>query len=88
MKISDLQRREVINVVDGKRLGYAYDLELDLENGRIQSIIIPGSNRFFGFFGGLPEVIIPWRCIVKIGVDCILVRLETTGGMLSDTFGK
>lgn len=76
MKISDFQTKDVINIVDGKKLGQVSDLELDLRQGRIESIVIPSSGRFFGLFGGGEDVVIPWRSIVKIGMDVVLVKLE------------
>jgi YlmC/YmxH family sporulation protein len=75
VKISELRNRDVINVVDGKRLGVIYDLDLDLENGRICSIIVPGTTRWLSFLGGGRDFVIPWENIVKIGVDTILVEL-------------
>ncbi|NLZ93811.1 MAG: YlmC/YmxH family sporulation protein [Firmicutes bacterium] len=76
VKISDLRNRDVVNVVDGRRLGVIYDLDLDLENGRIAAIIIPGQSRLFNLFGGAQDYVIPWEKIVKIGVDTILVELS------------
>ncbi len=76
LKISDFQTKDVINIVDGKKLGQISDLELDLRNGRIEAIVVPNSPRFFGLFGGATDVIIPWRNIVKIGMDVVLVKIE------------
>ncbi|WP_248926593.1 YlmC/YmxH family sporulation protein [Paenibacillus hamazuiensis] len=76
MKISDFQSKDVINIVDGKKLGQISDLELDLRNGRIDSIVVPNQSRFFGLFGGTTDVIIPWKNIVKIGMDVVLVKLD------------
>ncbi len=76
MKISDFQTKDVINIVDGKKLGQVSDLDLDLRQGRIESIVVPNHTRFFGFFGGGTDVVIPWRCIVKIGLDVVLVKLD------------
>ncbi|MBB6729635.1 PRC-barrel domain-containing protein [Cohnella zeiphila] len=77
MKISDFQTKDVINIVDGKKLGQVSDLELDLRQGRIDSIVVPTATRFFGMFGGGgSDVVIPWRNIVKIGADVVLVRLD------------
>ncbi len=75
IKISDLRNRDVVNIVDGKRLGTICDLDLDLENGRITAIIVPGTARIFSLFGGGRDYYIPWEKIVKIGVDTILVEL-------------
>lgn len=76
MKISDFQTKDVINIVDGKKLGQVSDLELDLRQGRIEAIVVPNQSKFFGFFGGGTEVVIPWRNIVKIGMDVVLVKLD------------
>ncbi|NLC37942.1 MAG: YlmC/YmxH family sporulation protein, partial [Clostridia bacterium] len=37
LKVSDLRMRDVINIVDGRRLGAIKDIDLDLEEGRIRS---------------------------------------------------
>lgn len=77
MKISDFQAKDVINIVDGKKLGHISDIELDLRQGKIDSIVIPQFQKMFGFFGTTgSEIVVPWRNIVKIGADVVLVRLE------------
>ncbi len=78
MKISDLRVRDVINVRDGKRLGNVADLELDLEQGRVTAIVVPGPGRFMGIFGRYKDYVIPWEKIIRIGVDVILVELDTS----------
>ncbi len=77
LKISDLKMREVINIVDGKRLGEIKDIELDLELGKIKSIILPGNNKIFKFFSKQEDIVVPWEQIVKLGVDVILVNMQT-----------
>ena len=72
-RVQDLQKIEVININDGKRLGFLYDIEVDLHTGEIGSIIIPGGYRFFGLFGKGEEYIITFDKIRKIGEDIILV---------------
>lgn len=52
MKISDFQTKDVINITDGKRLGQISDLELDLKQGRIEAIVVPGYSRFMGLLAG------------------------------------
>ena len=76
MKISEFQTKDVINIVDGRRLGQISDLEIDVRLGKIEAIVVPGNSRFMGWFGGGSELVIPWRNIVKIGSDVVLVRLE------------
>ncbi|MGB4505274.1 MAG: YlmC/YmxH family sporulation protein [Syntrophaceticus sp.] len=78
LKISELRLHDVINIIDGKRLGMISDIDIDVENGHVKSIILPGNSRFFNFFAKNEEIIIPWEKIVKIGVDVILVELSST----------
>jgi YlmC/YmxH family sporulation protein len=73
LKISEFQLKDVVNVADGKKLGNVGDIDIDLTTGKIQAVIIGGS-RVLGFFGKDDEIVIPWKNIVKIGSDVILVR--------------
>jgi len=72
----NIRDREAINIRDGRRLGVISDIEIDLEEGKIVSVIIPGGGKFFGFFGRESEIVIPWESITKIGVDVVLVDIE------------
>lgn len=45
----DFKHKEVININNGKRLGYVQDVCADLETGMITSIIVPGSNKIMSF---------------------------------------
>lgn len=50
MRICDLKEKEVINVCDGRRLGFVEDVEFDLCSGCITHIIVPGPCKFLGFY--------------------------------------
>ncbi len=56
---SDLKLKEVINVIDGKRLGGITDIEIDVASGRLTAIVVPGNGKFLGLFGRSEEVVIP-----------------------------
>lgn len=86
MKISDFQTKDVINIIDGKKLGQISDLELDLRQGRIEAIVVPSYNKFFGLFGSGTDLIIPWRNIVKIGADVVLVKMEEARAARQDDY--
>ena len=73
-RILDMGYKEVIDLRDGARLGYVGDVEIDIETGRVQSVVIPGRLRFFGLLGREAERVVPWEDIEKIGEDIILVR--------------
>ncbi|AIM17625.1 MULTISPECIES: YlmC/YmxH family sporulation protein [Neobacillus] len=74
--ISEFQIKDVVNVFDGKRLGNIGDIEINLTTGKIEAIVISGTSKVLGFFGKDEEIIIPWKNIIKIGQDVILVRYK------------
>ena len=88
IKTSELKSREVVNVVDGKKLGIINDIEIDLASGNVISVSIPGGNRLLGMFGKCEDVVIPWDKIKKIGVDVILVEGPNFGGELKKIDSK
>ena len=71
----DFKHKEVINICDGKRLGYVQDVCADLETGVITSIIVPGSNKIINNFSSNNDIVIPWQNIKCIGDDLILVEI-------------
>mgnify|MGYP000958611795 CR=1 FL=1 len=77
MRMSELKRREVINVCDCKRLGFVGDLDVDPCTGRILAIIVPGPGCVCGFLGREKEFVIPFGDICQIGDDIILDRKST-----------
>ena len=73
IRISELRSRDVVNVNDGRRMGIIVDLDVDLEKGKVNSIIIPAPGGIWGKFTGGKDLTIPWEKIIKIGIDTILV---------------
>jgi YlmC/YmxH family sporulation protein len=76
VKISDFQIKDVVNVADGKKLGNIGDIDINLTTGKIDAVIVSGVGKVLGFFGKDEDIIIPWRNILKIGEDVILVRYK------------
>ena len=72
-RIRDLRCKEVINICDGRRLGYVGDVEVRIPDGQVTGIVVNGPGRFFGLFGRGEEYYVPWECIQRIGDDIILV---------------
>ncbi|WP_144556693.1 YlmC/YmxH family sporulation protein [Bacillus pumilus] len=77
ISISEFQIKDVVDVSSGKKLGTIGDIDINVTSGKIQAIIIGGTGKMMGFFGKEEEMIVPWRNIVKIGDDVILVRLSS-----------
>ncbi len=72
----DFKRKEVINITDGRRLGFVQDVCADLETGKITSIIVPGgTNKLINFFSSSNDIVIEWNKIKCIGEDLILVEI-------------
>lgn len=71
----ELRCKDIINLCDGSKLGYASDFEFDIDNGKILSIIINSHNGFFNI-GKNDRIIIPWDKIECIGDDTVLVKVQ------------
>ena len=75
-KISDLQERQIVNIADGKCLGNIKDIELNMREGTIQALVLPGTGGFRGFLQNQGELLIPWHKVVRIGVDVVLIDMS------------
>ena len=75
-KFTELHCKEVICVSDGRRLGYISDAMVEIPEGDVVAIIVPGPCRFFGLWGRKDDFVIPWHCIRRIGPDIVLVDVK------------
>lgn len=73
MKICNIRDKEVININNCKILGFVNDVDFDICTGCVVAIIVPGPAKLCGLIGRDSEYVIPFKCIVKIGPDAILV---------------
>lgn len=78
-RFSKLRQKEVVNVLDGARLGYVCDMLVDLSSGKVCAIVVPGPSRLSFIFRGERDNVIPWCNIRKIGEDVILVEIDSCG---------
>ena len=76
----ELSCKEVVNICDGKRLGYTENLEINMVDGKIISLIIPGPSKMFGLIQSQEDYVIPFGKIVKVGDDVILVEYDHISG--------
>lgn len=74
----ELRCKEVVNVVDGRRLGHVTDVVFDLQTAKITGLVVPGNKSFWNVFKNGTELFIPFTQICKIGDDTILVELYST----------
>ena len=75
VKTSDLWVLDVINTVDGQRLGNITDLDIDLTTGKVNALILTESGGLFRIFRR-GELLIPWEKVLLIGIDVILVEMD------------
>ena len=76
IRTTELAQKDIITVRDGRNIGPISDIEVNLEEGRIEALIIPGPGKFLGLFSRGNDYKIPWKDIVKIGFDVILVEFR------------
>ena len=74
----ELRCKEVVNIVDGKKLGHITDVVFDLSNCCLLGFVVPGEKNFWNIFKGNTELFVSTNQIVKIGEDAVLVELHTT----------
>ena len=72
MFLSSLQEKDIINTMDGKKVGVIIDADVS-DSGEIKTLIV--QNRKFLFFLGRKNEV-KWSAIEKIGKDVILVKFD------------
>ena len=72
---ADLRKKEIINLCDGARLGFACDFEFDKCTSQIVGLVLEKNCGFLGLGAG-DCFLIPWCKIQCIGEDTILVNFD------------
>ncbi len=73
LSFTELRTKEIVNEVDGRKLGRTCDLVFSPHTGCVLGIVAPYNKRSLFFKG--QEIYIPFKNIIKIGPDVILIRL-------------
>jgi YlmC/YmxH family sporulation protein len=76
LPLSQLRRMEIIDIHEGKRLGFISDITFNDDLTRADSLVIPPEGGLFTLFKKKDEIQIKWHQIKVIGVDIILVDLS------------
>lgn len=74
MRLSDLQSKNIVNMVDGRNVGSIIDANVD-KAGNIESLIIETNKKFLSFSKD-DDLLVLWKDIAKIGEDVILINLK------------
>lgn len=75
-KITDLTRKDIINVKDGAKLGPVKDVHIDPVEGKIRAVVLEGPRRLFGLLKAGGDTVVPWERIRLVGVDAVLVEVD------------
>ena len=79
LNTENIKNKEVINIYDGKSLGFVYDIEINLKEGKIEGIVLPGQRGFFNIFGrDSQDFVIKWKHVKTVGEDVILVDVPAS----------
>ena len=78
---NDLKKKQVVNILDGRKLGRVKDLTFTFPEGKISSFIVGGA----GFFSSKEDLVVDICCINKIGDDAVLVSLSDISSVCADT---
>ncbi|MFV0394225.1 MAG: YlmC/YmxH family sporulation protein [Coprobacillaceae bacterium] len=70
MRFVTLQSKDVVNVIDGCKIGFISDVEIDWCTKQVCAIVV------FCFFKEMPCITIPVECIISVGGDVILVNID------------
>ena len=74
VKFCQLRRKEVINLCDGGKLGFARALSLCPEEGRVTAILVPAHSKLLSW-GKEPRYRIPWCRVQCIGEETVLIKM-------------
>ena len=74
MRLSDLQTKNIVNMVDGRNVGSIIDANVD-KAGNIESLVIETNKKFLSFSKD-DDLLVLWKDIAKIGEDVILINLK------------
>ncbi len=72
MLLSDLQNKDIVNVLDGKKIGNIIDARFNVTNGHLEKLIVEPSKTLFSLKNNTLEI--SFGQIKKIGEDVILIE--------------
>lgn len=71
--LSDLKSKEVVETNSGAMLGRIDDVEINIDDSTVESVIVYGRPKLFGLLGRDSDIIIKYGNIDLIGKDTVLV---------------
>lgn len=74
MRLSELQSKKIVNIVNGSNFGNIIDVSIS-SDGKIESFMIDQGRGIFSL-NKESDLRVDWGQIVKIGEDVILIKKE------------
>jgi len=79
MLLSEMGDKEIVNSLDGSRLGVMADADLIIDpEGKIKAFLLRPRFSFFRV-QGREELRIPWDAVTKVGDDILFVHYRLRG---------
>jgi YlmC/YmxH family sporulation protein len=75
--LSQLRQMEIVEISEGRRLGFIGDIVFNEDFTKIEELVIPSQNGLLSIFKKKDEIHIKWNQIKTIGIDIILVDRST-----------
>ncbi|MDR1805276.1 MAG: YlmC/YmxH family sporulation protein [Clostridium sp.] len=75
-QVTELRCKEVINELDGERMGLVGDVAVDTETGQVVALVLFGRARCFGLLGREEDIQIPWGDVRVVGEETVLVCVK------------
>lgn len=72
MRLSDMQKKDIIFLRDGKKLGKIIDAEIEINTGALKNLLVERKS-IKSLFTSEGDMLISFNQIKKIGEDVILV---------------
>ena len=76
MKLSELQKKDIVNIKDGKKIGKIIDVYFDESSGYMIKFVIEKTHFLRNIFSNTDEIVIKFSQIKKMGEDVILIDIS------------
>ncbi len=76
MKLSELQKKDIVSIRDGKKIGKIIDVEFDTKSGYMIHFVIEKAHYLKSIFSQSEELTIKFTQIKKMGEDVILIDIS------------
>ena len=75
MRLSELQRKDIVNINDGRIIGRVIHADISEKDGSLICLVIEKSKYLRNIFSTESEVTIKFDQIKKLGSDVILIEI-------------